>query len=111
MQSDYIPGWSEMTPDERIQMMRLIFFLSKDSRPMNRGTFPDPLGPDRDWVVATTSIMEGWILLQCRNTKAYGALKESTIEEWSKAHQCHTEGLVWHFPEYWRVTLLGDLWK
>lgn len=106
------PEWAMMNPRERMQALRMHSATRPGAPSPNRGTFPDSQGPEREWVVCTTHLTEGWILLECRKTMAYGAVKQPTCEEWLKCSDMMYGGHhSYPWPEYWRVTFLPKGWE
>ena len=58
---------------------------------------------DHEWVVFSTALTEGWIMVQCVECGAHGTVDHSTKEEWSKAFYAPEEPYLWEDNS--RVTL------
>lgn len=58
------------------------------------------------WVVFSTALMQGSLMLLCLDCGAYGTVDNPTKEEWSAAFHAPSEPYFWNEPE--RVNYRGD---
>jgi hypothetical protein len=55
------------------------------------------------WVVFSTALQEGWLMLQCTGCGLHGAVEDPTLEEWSRAYNAPSAPYPW--TDEARVTL------
>lgn len=106
-----LPDWLAKSDPEKNQAMRKFYDGHPDVAPLNYGTFPDPGRVSRRWMVVSTIMVPGWLLLWCENTGAEGAVKAPTADEWSAAF--HAPSNPYLFADSERVTLMregGEAW-
>jgi hypothetical protein len=65
---------------------------------------PAPCKPEEhQWVVFSTALREGWLMLQCRTCGAHGTVDDPSKEEWSRAFHAPSAPYAWEDDS--RVTL------
>jgi hypothetical protein len=72
------------------------------------------LGERHFWMVFSTALQEGWLMLQCAKCGAHGTVEDPSAEEWSKAFYAPSHPYAWRdksrvmlhpevktAPDYW----------
>lgn len=49
-----------------------------------------------EWVVFSTALKEGWLMLQCVDCGMHGAVENPSTKEWSKGFQAPSRPYCWH---------------
>ena len=55
------------------------------------------------WVVFSTALEEGWLMVQCTKCGLHGTVDDPTMEEWSRAY--HAPSAPYPWTEESRITL------
>lgn len=50
---------------------------------------------DHTWVVFSTAVADGWLMLQCVDCGFHGVVKDPTKKEWSKAFRAPSRPYIW----------------
>jgi hypothetical protein len=50
---------------------------------------------EREWVVFSTALRQGWLLLECRITGNTGTVRDPSEKEWNDAWWAPSEPYIW----------------
>lgn len=67
------------------------------------GERPTQCCEKHEWVVFSTALNEGWLMLQCIECGVHATVDDPTVEEWSKAFHAPSTPYRWHDEA--RITL------
>jgi hypothetical protein len=51
---------------------------------------------NHEWVVFSTAVDDGCLMLQCVGCNAYATIRDPSKKEWSKAYHAHSTPYRWH---------------
>jgi hypothetical protein len=63
--------------------------------PVTTGTIPCSCNPSHEWVVYSTALAEGWLMLQCVECGLMGTIEEPSLEEWRQAFHAPSRPYPW----------------
>lgn len=105
-------GFAHIPVEDAVEMLRCLLSIAQDNPTCkiqfaSFGAIEQEDACDHEWVVFSTAINDGCLMVQCVNCGAHGSVDDPTEEEWSEAFYAPSHPYRWMDDE--RVNIRGVL--